>query len=165
MSKFKVKRILQYAKYAAIATGSSVKTILLMNRNHRNGVMRAPFLRGISLLECSKYARLAAERLSRAQYSPAPAWDLGEKNRVIRNIEGDLEKFVDDLVPGKSIVVFYNSWSRFNKENRIGTHAALYLGRERDIYLAEQYFLSQRAVPYSSLKKRGFTAKQILAPK
>ena len=66
---------------------------------------------------------------------------------------------------GKSIVVFYNSWSRFNKENRIGTHAALYLGRERDIYLAEQYFLSQRAVPYSSLKKRGFTAKQILAPK
>ena len=161
----KIRNLLGYVKYVLIASGSLAKTIYLMNKDLENGVMRAPFFRGIKFLECSKYARMTAEKLSGARYSPAPAWDLGNKNKIIRNINGNLENFVNELIPGKTIILFHNPWSGFNREDRIGTHATVYLGIDDDIIFAEQYFFAQRAIPYSSLKKRGFIARQILAPK
>jgi len=128
-------------------------------------VLDAPIFKDIPILYCSRYARLAARALSGALYIPAPAWDLGKMNVIVRDNVKDLGNFSDLLVPGKSIVIFYNPKSFYNQEGRSGTHAAVYLGRNGEMVFGEQFFLRQKAVKYSTVKKRGFIPMQILAPK
>ena len=160
----RIRNKLRYAQYTTLAAGSLAKTLYLMNKQPENGVMRAPFISGLNLLECAKYARLSAEFLSGAKYAPAPAWDLGDRNQVVKEINGNLEDFVPELIQGKTIVLFYNPYSRFNQKGRIGTHATVYLGKKKDLMFAEQYFFAQRAVSYTKLQKRGLIARQILTP-
>ena len=119
----------------------------------------------IPRLHCAKYAVMAAKELSEANYIHGDAWDLGKKNKIVRDNFKSLIENVDLLIPNETIVVFYNPFSLYNQRRRVGTHAALYLGRNGDLYFAEQFNEKQRATSLRSIRRRFFKPKQILAPK
>jgi hypothetical protein len=128
-------------------------------------LIEAPMFEDIPMLHCARYAVRAAEVLSEAKYVPGDAWELGEKNIIIKDNVENLRKNLELLIPGESIVIFHNPLSSYNTNKRIGTHAALYLGRNGDLYFAEQYFSRQKAASLKSLRRRLLKPRQILAPK
>ena len=128
-------------------------------------LIEAPKFENIPMLYCARYAVMAAEVLSGAKYVLGDAWELGGKNTIIENDVKNLRNSLELLVPGESIVIFHNPFSSYNKEGRIGTHAALYLGRNRDLYFAQQYFSKQKAASLRSLRRKLLKPRQILAPK
>jgi len=140
--------------------------------DRRNEVYEAPHF-NIDQYMCAKYARLSAEQLSGVEYQPANAWDLGSRNQIIEQSRGD--KVLDvyaleeegKLEEGKSIVIFYNPGSGYNRIGRIGTHAAIYLGTndKDEIIFAHQYGKTQGKVTLKSLKDKGLEPKQLISPK
>jgi len=128
-------------------------------------LIEAPILEDIPMLHCARYAVRAAEVLSGVKYVPGNAWELGEKNVVVKSNVKSLRKNLEFLIPRETIVIFNNPFSSYNKKERIGTHAALYLGRNGNLYFAQQYFSKQNAVSLKSLRRRLLKPRQILAPK
>jgi hypothetical protein len=116
---------------------------------------------------CSMYARKSAEKLTDTLYVPGHAWDLGKKNKIVEKLsnETNLKDYADLLFPGETIVLFYNIHSDYNKKNRVGTHASIYLGREDDLIFGQEYLGKILTLNYQEMKDLGLFPRQILAPK
>ena len=117
---------------------------------------------------CSMYARLAAKQLTDTNYVPAHAWKMGKQNQVSKTITNwdNFKDFKDLLFPGETIVIFYNSKSAYNKDHRIGTHAAVYLGKdEEDLKFGQEYLGKILTINYNEMGQFCLFPRQILAPK
>jgi hypothetical protein len=126
----------------------------------------APRFENLPMLYCARYAVMVARHLSGANYSLGNAWNLGERNKILKNLTRDenLEDCVELLEEGKSIVIFFNPLSTYNKDKRKGTHAAVYLGKRRYLFFAEQYFFKQRIKNLREMKKLWLKPVQIISP-
>ncbi len=142
-----------------------------MRCEENSTIMQAPKIKRLPMFYCSRYAVLSVRHLTGSNYAPADTWELGKKNKIIKilnkksNIIESLEDYVNIMLPGETIVVFYNPKSLFNRPWRIGTHCAVYLGKNSDLIFAEQYFIRQRSISYFKMIKKGLFPKQILGPK
>ena len=135
-------------------------------KSEQNKDFNIPYIEDLDKFMCSKYARLLAKGLSGVEYVPAHAWELGEKNSIVAELDGDLENYVDLMTPKKSIVIFHNPLSLFNKSGRIGTHAGLFLGEDNgEIMIAEQRGKKQRVVSYKKMQSKRLNARLIVGPK
>jgi hypothetical protein len=119
-------------------------------------LFEAPEIEDIDFGYCAKYARLAAKELTDAEYIPGDAWDLGKKNKVVKELtqKENLNDFKEFLYPGETIVIFYNPLSIHNKRNRTGTHAALYLGKDSEsdeLLFAQEYLGNQLTAKYGEM--------------
>ena len=135
-------------------------------------IKELPYVEGLEANECAKYSRLLTEKLTGVKYNPGHAWKLGKNNVILVDdksldkSKGDLGEFVELMEPGKTIVIFHNKLSLFNRFGRIGTHAGVYAGKhEGKIMFAEQYIIEQQIRSYEDMRKKGLNAKQILAPR
>jgi hypothetical protein len=53
----------------------------------------------------------------------------------------------------------------YNRPWREGTHTALYLGKkEGSLMFGEQFGKMQREISYKEMRKKGLSARQIIAP-
>lgn len=126
---------------------------------------RLPILNRLEDNMCARYARLSAEELSGIHYVPEHSWKMGENNHIIAKVDESLDSYIDLMIPNETIVVFYIPLSSFNKEGRIGTHSALFIGyRDGDLKFIEQNVDKQIISRYSVMRERGLDARQILAP-
>ena len=119
---------------------------------------------------CSMYARLAAKQLTDIDYVPAHAWEMGKQNQVVKTMTNwdNFKDFEGLLFPGETIVICYNWHSLYNRKNRIGTHAAIYLGKsleENDLMFAQEYLGNILTIDYKDMGQFCLFPRQILAPK
>jgi len=127
----------------------------------------APRFEDLPRLHCARYAVMAANYLSGARYFTEDVWDLGRRNHIVKNLSRTekLEDYIELLEQGKSIVIFFNPLSNYNIEGRKGTHAAVYLGQDKRLFFAEQYFSKQRIIKLSEMKRLLLRPVQIISPK
>jgi len=129
-------------------------------------IFKVPYLKDLEPNMCVRYARIVAKKLTGAEYNPADAWEFSKRNKIVAELNGNLEDFVEKMTAKKTIVTFYDPKSEYNKKGRKVTHSALFLGCENGkIIFAEQTRAIQQITTYSKMQKRGLIAKQILAPK
>jgi hypothetical protein len=127
----------------------------------------APYFEGLPAYYCARYAVLAAKKLTNSQYCSANAWDFAKRNKLIDKINGNLEDHLGLLIPGTTIIGYYNPGSKYNSPEREVTHVAVYLGRDknREIYLAEEAGSIQRKISGSEIERKGFIPRQIIGPR
>lgn len=117
---------------------------------------------------CARYARLAAEYLSGAKYTPADAWEFADKNNLVLEVTGHkrLIKAIRQglVIPDKTLVMFYNPNSRKNLPGRKVTHAGLFRGG-RDSYFSHLYAGEATHSLDKMVKIFKLVPRQITAPK
>ena len=117
---------------------------------------------------CAMYARLAAKKLTGEKYIPADAWKMGKHNKIVKTITNwdNFRDFEDLLFSGETIVIFYNNKSTYNKHNRVGTHAAIYLGKDEDnLKFGQEYLGNILTLNYGEMSEFCLFPRQILAPR
>ena len=97
---------------------------------------------------CARYSRISSRLISGEVYVPSDAWDLSKNNSLLRETDNYiLKQSTDILIPGSSVITFYDPSSGFNEKNRIVTHAMLYLGKQKeDLWFAEQRVKAQQII-------------------
>ncbi|MDO8628290.1 MAG: hypothetical protein Q7R56_00880 [Nanoarchaeota archaeon] len=126
---------------------------------------------GIKPYMCARYARLAAHKLTGAEYTPGDAWDFAKNNFIVQHIDSFRDLYevqnAGKLRPGESIIVVYNPTSKYNKPERAGTHAVLYLGENinGELVFAHEWGSSQEKITVRGMNKKGLIPRQVVAPK
>jgi hypothetical protein len=139
----------------------------------RDFLFEAPEIKGIPYGYCAKYARLAAKELTGIDYVPGHAWELGNENTIVRTLTNNHDlrdkEFKELLFSGETIVIFRNWNSLYNGTGRIGTHAAVYLGKDLEsdeLMFAQEYLGNQITANYNEMiDYMSLSTRQILAPK
>lgn len=132
---------------------------------------RVPYFE-LKTLECSKYARVAAERLFGYLYCSAPAWDLRYLNREVwaRQTAGSTD-WSDVVEPGFLLGIYWPG-SMMNTSHcgerdkqdrdRAFTHVALWIGNGM---MAHQFIDNVRKDPVVDfLFERDMRLESIIAP-
>lgn len=123
--------------------------------------------RGLKPFNCSRFARLEAEKRFGIKYQPADAWDRKYVDRVIP-LEGKTldDKFNDGTLTSGMMIGLFNPNSLFlNGEDRTGkprkyTHVALCVGRNQ---YTHQYGSKVRVDTEQDLKELNLSPVEILA--
>jgi hypothetical protein len=105
--------------------------------------------------KCSKYARLTTESLGN-KINRGNAWDLEKNNPSIAYNEAKLSK--------GDLVLLYNPKSKYQIENRVGSHVVVYLGRDKEnnqLY-AEQRGIDSKITTLEEFNEEGWTPKRII---
>lgn len=147
------------------SSGASLNEYLKGNKEvmiYENGVEKKVSLPIYSLFSvppshCSKYSRLVTESFGN-KINPGNAWDL-----ALNNPSGE---YNSETLQQGDLVLFYNPSSKYQIENREGSHVAVYLGKnkENDSVYAEQRGICSRVTSSKQFCKEGWTPKRIIFP-